>query len=326
MMLAGRLSEMQEKNRQRQVLEEHIGTLPPSQQVFARMNPQAFAQRQMDIQMPKPEYEVRQLQGPNGPQLAYVPKTPGAGGLQTIEGAAPYRAELDPAVRGAKIDDAVTLEERLDPLKLRRAAASANRITMQPIFKQEGEEAKTVGKFFGDQYADIQKAGFNAQAKISKLDRAAELLSGVNTGKLTPLGTEVAAYMESLGYKVDKSLPNKQAAQALFNEMALELRNPSGGAGMPGALSDKDREFLVSMVPNLSNTPEGNQMLMETTRKLAQRDRQVAQLARDYRKKRGSLDEGFYDVLRQFSEGNPLFGSGDGGLGPVIDFRSLRRQ
>jgi hypothetical protein len=76
---------------------------------------------------------------------------------------------------------------------------------------------------------------------------------------------------------------------------------------MPGAMSDKDREFLVNMMPGISRTPGGNKLLVETMKKLAQRDVEVAQLARDYRNRRGKLDEGFYNELRQFSEANPLF-------------------
>jgi hypothetical protein len=95
--------------------------------------------------------------------------------------------------------------------------------------------------------------------------------------------------------------------------MALQLRNPSGGAGMPGALSDRDVQFLRAMVPGLAKTPEGNKLIIETARKLSQREIQVAQLARDYRKKKGQLDEGFYDQLKVFSDANPLFETGGAG-------------
>ena len=44
-------------------------------------------------------------------------------------------------------------------------------------------------------------------------------------------------------------------------EFALELRNPSGGAGMPGAMSDADRNFLASIPPSLANTKEGRALI-----------------------------------------------------------------
>ena len=129
----------------------------------------------------------------------------------------------------------------------------------------------------------------------------------MQTGKLTPFGVDVASTAASLGFKIDPKLGNKQAADALSKEMALELRNPSGGAGMPGALSNSDREFLMSMTPGLTSDPAGRKLISESMIKLAKRDQEVAKLARDYRKRKGNLDEGFYDELAKFSDANPLF-------------------
>lgn len=172
---------------------------------------------------------------------------------------------------------------------------------------QEKAEAKTVGEGFGKQYSAIQEADLNSSNQLSKLDRMEQLLSGVQTGALTPAITQVQAIAQSFGLEVDKSLPAKQAMEALTNEIALTLRNPSGGAGMPGALSDKDREFLQSMTPSLSKTPEGNRMIIDTARKLAQRNRDVGKLARAYRKAHGQFDEGFFEQLQTFSDAHPLF-------------------
>ena len=186
-------------------------------------------------------------------------------------------------------------------------AAKGTRVNVSNITKQEGEEAKAVGKFYGDAFADIQKAGFSAQSKINRYARLGQLLEGVSTGKFTATGLEVAKAAASLGLNVDPNMANKEAAQALSSEIALELRNPSGGAGMPGAMSDADRQFLANMVPGLATTPEGRQLMLETATKLAERDKKVAAMARDYRKKRGSIDEGFYNELAQHAEANPLF-------------------
>lgn len=189
--------------------------------------------------------------------------------------------------------------------KTQVAQAGAGRNNV--VFKQEGEESKTVGKFFGDQYAEIQKAGIDAYGKVNRLSRMEQLLSGLETGKFTPAMTEVKSALDSLGIKIDPNLGSAQAAQALSNELALQMRNPSGGAGMPGAMSDADRNFLSATVPGLAKTPGGNRQLIETAKRLAQRDQQVAQMAREYRKQNGHLDEGFYQQLQQFSEANPLF-------------------
>jgi hypothetical protein len=172
---------------------------------------------------------------------------------------------------------------------------------------EEREEQKAVGKAFGEMYADIQKSGTAAAGKIARYDRLGTLLDGIQTGKLTPAAAEIAAVAESVGIKIDSKLGAKQAADALSKELALQLRNPAGGAGMPGAMSDADRQFLQRMTPDLSTTPEGRRLMLDTSRKLAQRERDVARLARDYRKESGQLDEGFFDELDRWSAENPLF-------------------
>lgn len=173
--------------------------------------------------------------------------------------------------------------------------------------KQEGKERQVVGEGLGQQYLETQKAGRAAMGTLNRLDRMDQLLTGMTTGKLTPAITDVQAVGEALGIKVDPTLPAKQAFTALANEMALQLRNPSGGAGMPGSLSDKDLAFLKSMTPSLSQTPEGNRLIIDSARQVAKRDQQVAKMARDYRKANGSLDEGFYETVQNYADAHPLF-------------------
>lgn len=200
---------------------------------------------------------------------------------------------------GEKFPDTPYGAEKLQPKK----ALVENKI----VQTQEKEEAKQVGGGFGKQYITLQESDMASRSKLSKYDRMGQLLQQINTGKVEPTKTSIQAFADSLGISVDKSLPAKQAFEALSNEIALTLRNPAGGAGMPGALSDKDREFLQGMTPNLSKTPEGNRMIIETARKLAQRDMEVAKMAREYRKKRGQFDEGFFDELDKYSQAHPLF-------------------
>lgn len=198
------------------------------------------------------------------------------------------------------------MDPRYQEFALRRAREGASRVTVDS--RQENEFSKAVGKQQGEDYSNLMKSDAMASSQLNKLGRLESLLaSSGNTGKLTPPTMELKAVADSLGFKVDPKLPFQQAAQALSNEIALTLRNPAGGAGMPGALSDKDREFLTNMVPNLSKTPEGNKMLIDTMKKLAIREKEVAKLARDYRKRNGKFDEAFYDELAQFSAKNPLF-------------------
>lgn len=237
---------------------------------------------------------------------------------------APKEQDLPSDVRAyeyAKKNDGYTgtfTQWQLDQKK-----AGASKTVVAPVFKQEGKEAEAVGKFFGESYADIQKAGMSAQGALNRYNRLGQLLDGVDTGKFAPLGLEAAKIAREVGLNIDPNLANKEAAVALSSEIALQLRNPAGGAGMPGAMSDADRNFLQGMVPGIEKTPQGRKTILETAKKLAQRDAEVARMARAYRQKNGTINEGFYDELARFSESNPLFKSAPsapaGGANPNID-------
>jgi hypothetical protein len=295
-----------------------LNTVGPQQQVQApgtRFDPEEFARRLEAGGMPLEAAEYRK-------KLAVDDKTsvvaPGSvmvgarGDVRFSNPAAPKEVAPSDITRLRMERDALPpndptrrmYDQRIEMLTTRAPAASTN-VTV--VNRQETEEAKKVGEYYGSQYADLQKAGMSAQQKINNLDRLDSLLTGINTGALAPTIASIASYAESLGIKIDPKLGVKQAAEALSNEMALQARNPSGGAGMPGAMSDADRAFLQQIVPGLSKTPEGNKLIIETMRRLAKRDRDVARLSAEYRRKNGGMDEGFLPVLQEFATANPLF-------------------
>jgi hypothetical protein len=182
--------------------------------------------------------------------------------------------------------------------------------------RQENEFNKAVGKEMGEQYANLLKADMNAPATIGKYNRLGSLLSSVNTGKFKGTTVELKAAAKGLGVDltamgIADDVAPAQAARALSNQLALELRSPAGGAGMPGALSDKDREFLIQSLPTLENDPGAVGKMIEYRVELTKREQQVAKMARAYRtKNNGKFDEGFYDELAAWSEKNPLFKDG----------------
>ena len=99
---------------------------------------------------------------------------------------------------------------------------------------------------------------------------------------------------------------SEEAIQSITNRFALELRNPSGGAGMPGAMSDADRTFLASIPPGLSKTPAGRALIAQGMRSVNDRDRQIANMAQRYEERVGRLDNGFIKEMREWSDANPL--------------------
>jgi hypothetical protein len=282
-------------------------------QAMQGMQPRVNQQRLIEGLMQADPMLAAQLMQPKPRKLMTV--APGASVLDETD---PTKAVFTAPER-PKEDDMSALVIRgpdgqpmVNPIALeaRRkvAEAGASRVNVSPILRQESAESQSVGKYFGDLYGNLMDSRRTATGMNSRLDQMARMMDGVNTGKLTPAMAEVAALAKSFGINIDPGLEAKQAIEAMSNEMALEMRNPAGGAGMPGALSDKDREFLVKIVPNLGKTPGGNRMIIDARKRLNQREIDVANKAAEYRRRNGSLDDGFFAELEAWSAANPLFG------------------
>lgn len=162
-------------------------------------------------------------------------------------------------------------------------------------------------------YGQLQEAGRSAPGQIAKYQQLNALLSNHDGGKLSQTGLDIASAANSLGIKLDKNLGNKEAAAALANEMALQLRNPAGGAGMPGAMSDSDRQFLASMIPSLQSSAQGRNQMVQMRVQMLKRDQEVSQMANKWQQRFGRFDapdatgKTFQDYLAQYSEARPLF-------------------
>ena len=199
-------------------------------------------------------------------------------------------------------------KERADYFKAKLSKETTHQPAAEQkvILAQETEERKAIGKGFGEKYTDAQKSADLGQDRIDKLERAESLLEGVSTGKLTPVGTEIAAYLQSIGINIDKNLDNKQAVNSMMKEFALQLRNPQSGGGLPGQMSDQDRAYLTSIPPGIEKTPGGNLLIMQTLKKLAARQIEYADKMDEYRIKNGTLD-GFGSEWRRYVQKNRLF-------------------
>ena len=194
----------------------------------------------------------------------------------------------------------------------------------------ETEEEKAIGKARGELFTNINMGSQRAQAKITSLNAIKSLMSDVDTSPLTPAGNAVAGVLKGFGVEIDPKLPRKQAAEALMNKLALESRSTADGGGMPGAMSDKDREFLMGMNPSMSQTKEGRDLLIQVQIRLAKREQEIAQWAREYRAQNGRFDEGFQDYMAQKSAQSPLFADlpaqPQAAPGGVVDFNALRKR
>jgi hypothetical protein len=164
-----------------------------------------------------------------------------------------------------------------------------------------------ISENYGKIYNDLQNASMTNPSKISKVKRIGSLLGDFEGGKFSATGLEIGKALNSAGIRVDPKLSNKEAAEAGTNEVALELRSTADGAGMPGAMSDADRQFLKNMTPQMAQTADGRKMIIESRVKVMERETEVAGMARQYKKKYGKLDEDFFSQLGEWSNRNPIF-------------------
>lgn len=173
--------------------------------------------------------------------------------------------------------------------------------------KGETEYDKALGKNLADKTVGIMDAGQAATNKIATYQQMMDVLPSVYTGAGGDSLLTAKRALKGLGIDTG-DLSGQEFVQAMGNQMSLELRNPAGGAGMPGAMSDSDRAFLSAMSPGLTKTPEGNRKLLEYRTTLEKRNIEVAQQAGEYMQAHnGRLDNGFFTDLAKWSAANPLF-------------------
>ncbi|QFY77525.1 hypothetical protein DUD43_07400 [Alcaligenes faecalis] len=167
-------------------------------------------------------------------------------------------------------------------------------------------------KLFAKRYDDISSGAVNAQQMMGMYDLAEQALnSGVRTG----LGADAEITLRQLGAAMGmntepEKLAGGELVRAVQNRMALLMRSPDGGMGMPGALSDRDIRFLKDSQIGIDRSPEGNRAMLQAFRAMEKRKIEMAQLADQYIQENGRLDAGFNRTLREFAEANPIFDPG----------------
>lgn len=250
-----------------------------------------------------PQNGVQTTYGPNGPQSSVVPGYADANAaVQGAEAQAQEKAKAD-------MDLVEVIDENGGKRFVPRSQVVQGNYQSAPSSANAAyDEAQA--KRYSELSDQITTMGMEAPTMLAKLDRVEQLIGDFDGGKLTGTAMAAAEIANSLGINLDPKLGDKQAAGALMNEMALKLKNAGGANQMPGAMSDSDRQFLLTMSPQLSQTSAGRKTIIQTYRALAHREVQVARMADAYRERNnGRLDAGFTRRLSEWSAKYPLFGS-----------------
>lgn len=165
-----------------------------------------------------------------------------------------------------------------------------------------------MGQHWADLNEKISNTAANSQASLGQLDALRGALSNPNVykgfGGESVLQLKKAA--QAVGFNVE-GIADSELASKISKGLALELRNPSGGAGMPGALSDSDRKYLTQMVASLDNSETGNNKILDLYQAMHQRNVEIDRKRAEYEAQHGRIDAGFVREVRDWANQNPLF-------------------
>jgi hypothetical protein len=163
------------------------------------------------------------------------------------------------------------------------------------------------GKARAERQNEVFASAYQAPIAVQRMRNIQDLLEGHEGGKFSPAGFELARAANSAGFRIDAKLPNKEAAEALGKQLALDLKNVGGSNQMPGNFSNQDRDFLQQMTPNMAQSNAGRRLIVEAHTRVAERQMLAGQFAQKYLEKYGVLDEGFFRQMTQYNASNPVF-------------------
>lgn len=258
-------------------------------------------------QMLNPDPKMSYVQMPNG---EFVQVNESAGTLNSLGNF----AKVEPGYTQLSADAANQLG--LDPNRQWQVSPD-NRIEpiggtplVQNYLGGEREWDKESAKLWAKRYDSMVGGASAARDMLGMYDLAESALnSGVRTGFGASQEQALRRMASGLGLGEDADkLAAGELLNTIQNRMALMMRNPDGGMGMPGAMSDADRNFLRESQIGLDRTPEGNRRMLQAFRAIEQRKIELANLADDYISDNGKMDEGFNKVVQKFADENPLFG------------------
>ena len=174
------------------------------------------------------------------------------------------------------------------------------------IAKGEGAYAVKMGGSYADNRINISKQARSSYQDDAQLDLIGSLLKGQGGFGAREINS-VKRVGKMLGIGIDEGVGRAEAAQAISNKMALDMRNPDTGPGMPGSMSDADREFLVSLIPGIGQTEPGRNLVIEAKKRVNKWNRKIDSMARTYEKEHGRIDSGFDAVVEEYARLNPVF-------------------
>ncbi|WP_345770916.1 flagellar biosynthesis protein FlgJ [Brucella intermedia] len=161
---------------------------------------------------------------------------------------------------------------------MKKAGASSTNVSVG-----EGDNFyEALDKKNADTFAALSDTGMQARSKLAQVERLGGLMQASPTGAAAALKLAAGEY----GIKTD-GLDDLQAAQALINELVPQQRQPGSGP-----MSDADLALFKQSLPRIINTPDGNQLILDTMRGITQYQIQMGDIADQVANREISAAEG----------------------------------
>lgn len=185
--------------------------------------------------------------------------------------------------------------------------------------KGESEYDKNLAKSLVDRFTETQKEGQTGGRALMQMDVMKRAMGdpGFYSGAGAPQVLQLKRWARTLGIEGAEGVDSIETFNAMAKGAALDTMGGSLGTGF----SNADRDFVLDQVPQITNTPEGNMMLIDVQSKINKRKQEIAALARQYAAQNGGrLDIYFDEYLAQWADQHPLFveGTGSSGGSPAV--------
>ena len=174
----------------------------------------------------------------------------------------------------------------------------------------ETAEQKELGKVFGEEFKEINKAGNLANLNDQKLEILMNLNESENlrSGKFGEFRTEAQKLAEEFGF--DPGLQDTTVAQIVGGVSGGLVLD--GLQKFSGAISDGERNYTKSITPGLSTTKEGNRYLLQINKRQNKLAKEFSNVANDWISRNGGLSKkdkelgSWGSYKKQWHEANPL--------------------
>lgn len=156
--------------------------------------------------------------------------------------------------------------------------------------------AKSAATQIAQEHAALSEAGTSAQRRIVQINQLQDVLDMIGDETGTVAGFK-AFVLEKTGLEITGA-DKIQAASALISQLVPQQRPPGSGV-----MSDADLQLFKRSLPRIMGTPEGNKLIIDTMRQIADYDVQIGNIAR--RAMRGEISQAQADEMIM-AVANPL--------------------